>query len=345
MPNSLSGNLVVAPTISGNIANETTLSASLAIAIGLDSTITIPKDFQCEGANITLPALSLYGEGFDTVEANASFTLPSLILTATGVASVNGIGTVKIPLLVVSAEGSLSLIGEANLTLPSLVFSAQGLIEESGNLSISLPSLEISAAGIFGVSGTLEQTLPVFSISATGLISVNGTANISLPIFTISASESLTDYLNMVMNIRNKALTLYNNYNFNSMCQFNGKSFGATETAIHDLDNGTTDNNTNIEWNFKTGYLDLHQGVKKKLIQAWFSYKSDGDLILSVICADGEEYEYSLEGINITEEGLRVKVGKGIRKNYVALNVKNVSGSSIVLDTIALNFEKLGKIR
>jgi hypothetical protein len=341
----LYGNLVITPAISGVIANATSLSGSLIIPIGLHATMTLPRDYECEGASISLPVFSIYGEGNDSAEANASVSLPALEISATGAVSAIGEGEIKLPLLVVFAEGYSSIVGVANLTLPRFTFLAKGIIEETGEFSANLPLFTISAAGIVGVSGTLEKSFPAFSISATGIVSVIGVANISLPMLTISASESFANYLNMVINIRNKALTLYNNYNFNSMCQFNGKSYGATETAIYDLDNGTTDNGTNIEWNFKTGYLDLHQTVKKKLRQIWFSYKSDGDIMLTIIQSDGEEYEYLLEGINITDEGLRVKVGKGIKKNYLALNVSNISGSSIALDAMALNFDKLDKIR
>ncbi|MFA5160320.1 MAG: hypothetical protein WC484_07455 [Candidatus Omnitrophota bacterium] len=341
----LYGSLVISPAISGVIANATSLSGSLVVSIGLHSTMTLPRDYVCDGADISLPVFTVYGEGYDSIEANASVSLPALEVEATGTLSTIGEGIIRLPLIVVFAEGYPSIIGEAEISLPRLTLSAKGQIEEIGEFSANLPVLTISAAGIIGVSGTFEETLPMFSVSATGIISVIGTANISLPMLTISASEAYANYLNMVMNIRNKALTLYDNYDFNSMCQFNGKSFGATETAIFDLDNGTTDNGTDIDWNFKTGYLDLHQTEKKKLRQIWFSYKSNGDIMLTVIQPDGEEYEYLLEGIDITDEGLRVKVGKGIRKNYLALDIKSVSGSSITLDTMALNFDKLGKIR
>jgi hypothetical protein len=145
----------------------------------------------------------------------------------------------------------------------------------------------------------------------------------------------------MVMNLKNRALTLYDNYDFNSMCRFNDKHFGATKTGIFDLDTGTTDAGTLISWNAKTGYLDLEQKVKKKAKQAWLSYKSSGDIMLTVIQPNGEEYEYTLDGYDTTENGLRVKFGKGIRSKYIALDIKSIDGSSITLDTLKLHLEKL----
>ena len=92
-----------------------------------------------------------------------------------------------------------------------------------------------------------------------------------------------------------------------------------------------------IEWNWKTGYLDLEQIQKKKLVEAWLSYKTDGDIKFTVMQPNGEEYEYILQGIDPTETGLRLKFGRGIRTKYVALNVSNIDGSSIDLDELKLH--------
>jgi hypothetical protein len=64
-----------------------------------------------------------------------------------------------------------------------------------------------------------------------------------------------------------------------------------------------------------------------------------------VIQPDGEEYEYSLEGIYITETGVRVKIGKGLRSKYVALDIKNVDGSTLTLDALKLHLDKVMKER
>jgi hypothetical protein len=150
----------------------------------------------------------------------------------------------------------------------------------------------------------------------------------------------------MVMNLKNKGLTEYSNYVFNSMCRFNGVHLGATRTGIYNLDSGDTDAGSIINWNFRTGYLDMvEQGVKKKVRQAWLSYKSSGDIILTVIQPDGESYEYDLTGYEVYETGLRVKFGKGFRSRYLAFDVSNIDGSTITLDALKLQFDKVLKER
>jgi hypothetical protein len=149
----------------------------------------------------------------------------------------------------------------------------------------------------------------------------------------------------MVMNLKNQALTIYKNYNFNSMCQFNGVPLGATKTGIYNLNSGETDDGTVIDWNIKTGLIDLEQVVKHKLRQAWISYKTNGDILFTVILPDGTEYEYALKGIDNTENGLRVKFGKGIRSKYIALDIENINYSTFELDELKLHFQKTQQVR
>jgi hypothetical protein len=149
----------------------------------------------------------------------------------------------------------------------------------------------------------------------------------------------------MAVNIKNLGLTLLNNYYFNSFCRFNGKHLGADSTHIYDLDTGTTDNGTNIVWNIRTPYLDLQIKEKKRLHYAWLSYKSNGDLTVTVHHPDGTYYEALLDGIYTTETGMRVKFGKGDDTKYTALDIKNVSGSTIIMDVIRLHMFKVGGFR
>ena len=147
----------------------------------------------------------------------------------------------------------------------------------------------------------------------------------------------------MVINIRNNALTLYANYNFNSLASFKGLSLGASATGIANLNSGTKDNNTDIEWNFRTGYLDMRMSDERRINEAWFSFRSDGNCVVTIIYPDGNLYEYELVGYEIIDSGVRVKFGKGIKEKYLALDVKSKDGSSIVLDSIRANLDSVGK--
>jgi hypothetical protein len=256
-----------------------------------------------------------------------------------GYSSGESILTVGIPKYSIKLSGQQEIQGTLNAILPREQFKATAFINETGVLTVAIPMVLFTGTVEEGSQGTLNITIPSYRITLDGYVSAEATLNITIPMPIFHAEQLVesTDYLTMVMNTKNKALTLYDNYLFNSLCAFGGKHFGATSTGIFDLDAGTMDNGSFIEWNIKTGYLDLEQTQKKKLVEAWTSYKTDGDIKFTVIQPNGEEYEYILQGIDPTETGLRLKFGRGIRSKYVALNIKNIDGSSIDLDELKLH--------
>jgi hypothetical protein len=331
-------------SISGTMDFEpiSVLESNLAIQLVMSGTINAPVWYECWGASIEFPVFTVSATGIFDCFGNASINLPFFTFEASGINDALGNASFELPVISVSATGQTDIIGTASFSLPRLTIDASTLISSIGDASITFPLLSVYGVGQDGAVGTFNKSLPMFKLSAGTFNEILGDGDIVLPMFTLITSVlPTTAYLSMVMNLKNRALTLYDNYDFNSLCRFKDKHFGATKTGIYDLDTGTTDNGTLIDWNFRTGYLDLEQKNKKKLKQAWLSYKSDGDLILTVIQPNGDEYEYSLQGIDSTENGLRVKFGKGIRSKYVALDIKNVDGSTITLDTLKLHLDKL----
>ena len=312
------------------------ISANLPITFGMNGSLS----YGIIGSlQFTLPILSIRLDGVIDTEGTLNLNIPMLIVTMSGRSSVEGVLTVDIPSYSIKLTGQQEIEGALNVLLPRRKFKATGFINETGVLTVTIPMIRFTADMEEGAGGTLNVTIPSYRITLDGYVSAEATLNITIPMPIFHAEQLVEsdDYLTMVMNTKNKALTLYDNYLFNSLCAFGGKHFGATATGIFYLDSDTKDNGAMIEWNIKTGYLDLEQGQKKKLVEAWLSYKTDGDIKFTVMQPNGEEYEYILQGIDPTETGLRLKFGRGIRTKYVALNISNIDGSSIDLDELKLH--------
>jgi hypothetical protein len=312
------------------------ISGSIPLSFGLKGNLGYQTGGQMA---FTLPAISAHFDGTVDTQGVLNVILPMLDVYMSARVSTEGVLSITLPKHSIKFTGQQEVQGVLNVILPRLGFKAAGVIDENGVLNVSLPMPRISLVAEVNNEGVLTVQLPAYRIHMDAYSSVEGTLNVVLPMLLFHAEQLIgsDDYLTMVMNTKNKALTLYNNYLFNSLCAFGGKHFGATDTGIFDLDSGTKDNGTPIEWNILTGYLDLEQGQKKKLIEAWASYKTDGDIKFTVVQPDGQRYEYILEGIDTTETGLRLKFGKGIRTKYVALNISNIDGSSIGLDELKLH--------
>jgi hypothetical protein len=335
--------LSISPRFHSHIDVSPLVNARFAISPCIKSTSTwdiVPEP----GFSITVPMITAKLEGMLSAQGTLNIETPAMLFYAEGSDAPRGSFEASVPKLLFYAQGVVGEVGTLNIVIPALTAIFSAVEDVTGIINVYIPAPQFSFNLAEGATGSLYLDLPTQTIHLSGNVSSEGTMNISLPMFRVSFSFLPKDYLSMVMNIKNRALTEYSNYSFNSLCSFNGKSFGATSTAIYEL-TGDTDTGTLIDWNFRTGYLDLEQKFKKKLKQAWFSYKTDGDLILTVIQPNGESYEYHLEGIDTTETGVRVKFGKGIRSKYVALDVKNLDGSTITLDVLKLHLEKLVKPR
>lgn len=267
--------------------------------------------------------------------------LPLFSFLAVGQDNPIGMMNISLPGLQLAGEGDYPPEGDLAGKLPPLRFRATGVINESGSLSITIPALQASLAVRNDIDGTLTIALPSLRADLEGVSSIEGTLSVTIPMLEMLLMNSLgADFQNMVLNLRNSALTEYSNYDFNSLCNFNGVNLGATATHIFNLDLGTKDDDVEIVWNFRTAYLDLDARNLGKIREVWFSYKSDGDIMVTAVTADGSSYEYPLTGMEVTEDGIRVKFGRGLRRQYLAIDVSNLYGSSIVLDSMKLLIEK-----
>jgi hypothetical protein len=289
---------------------------------------------------LNIPLLYVRLDGVVDIQSTLQVNIPFVDVYMSGYDSMEGILTIGIPKYSIKLTGQQEIQGTLNAILPRQQFKATAFINETGVMTVTIPMVLFTGTVEEGNQGALNVTIPTYRIALDGHVSAEATLNIVIPMLLFHAEQLVEsdDYLTMAMNTKNKALTIFNNYLFNSLCAFGGKHFGATSTGIFDLDaDKNKDNGEMIEWNWKTGYLDLEQIQKKKLVEAWLSYKTDGDIKFTVMQPNGEEYEYILQGIDPTETGLRLKFGRGIRTKYVALDISNIDGSSISLDELKLH--------
>lgn len=270
---------------------------------------------------------------------------PSLLFSSTGTLSpISNIKTI-FPVLQFSATAIQSAISNLTLTSPLLQFSASGIVSSIVSLATIFPSLIFKATGLVGDSVQITSSFPSLKFTATAHWTGSNTIDIDIPLILFNAlarnsvildadGQEITGGLALVMNTRNFAMTEYDNYGYNSLFEVDGKVFGTTSTGIHEL-TGDTDNGSPISWHFKTGKIDLEKDIKTKVRYAWLSYRPSGDLILTV--DDGEnQYEYDVESYKQIDNGVRIKLGKGLRNRFIQIELENVNGESVVFDHLRL---------
>ncbi len=288
--------------------------------------------------NGSLPSIQgiLYGGGI------ANFNLARMTFASTGVIEVSG--SLVLPLsLSLTSTGLTAILGSFSNTISKFSLSSDGVRFITG---ILVPNLLTSfdSTGFTGIIGNMDFTISRTTEAFTAAIESHGNGTFSIK-FGFGAEGSQTSFRAMVLNLKNNGLTEYLNYNFNSLCSFNGKYFGANTTGIYEL-TGTQDVSTNISWRIVTSRFDLEtDNVKKRLLYAWIGCKPSGDLTLTVIQPDGTQYAYTADSVNTVDNGIRVKFGKGVKSRYVDFELKNIANESIILDKLRIFVEPTTKKR
>ncbi len=174
--------------------------------------------------------------------------------------------------------------------------------------------------------------------------SINGSITAELPVVTPTSVSDSQAFAVLCINTRNSGLTTFEGFPFNSFCKYNGAYLGCARDGIYEISKDyDSDDGDDINWQLRTGYVDLESDEAQKQIRhAWLGYKSDGDLVLTVVAADGNEYPYEISGASEDEGGIRVKFGKGMKQRYVAFDLKNMSGATMRLDKLKIFAEAVG---
>jgi hypothetical protein len=292
--------------------------------------IAYPKNFPYEGiGESSLAALTGSAEGETHTPGRGVGILPPFTLEAG-----EGIGTT-----IQQATGAPELAGFSS--------SGEGITIAMGSSTADLPALESDGDSISINLGSGSPSLPAVESSGVG-ISINlGTSAGQLAALIVSAGaetiRATPTYFGVAVNMRNKGITDYSGFDFNSFAILNGKLYGASTTGIHLLE-GADDNGTDIDAHIKTGTIDLHSENVRRIVDAWLTLRINGNGTFTVY-EDEESTGYS-EAVNVDNELMhdeRVKLAKGLKGRFDAFEFANAGGSDFDLAGLAVNTREITK--
>jgi len=136
-------------------------------------------------------------------------------------------------------------------------------------------------------------------------------------------------------NLSNNASSQYTNFDFNSMCRFNGVILAAGAGGLFKACCGSDDNGTDIDAYFtpvKTNFGSLN---KKRERHVYLAGECDGEMQVDLICDDKAAigpYEVAFQPTE-GQQRRRVKVGASDFA-YASHKVGNVDGSNFSIDII-----------
>lgn len=153
--------------------------------------------------------------------------------------------------------------------------------------------------------------------------------------FGIGLTRAGETYTGVVMNMSNKAVTEYSNYNFNSLGSWNAVSYGATDTDIYQL-TGADDAGTNIASYLVTALTTMGTRYTNRVERAYLGLRNDGTVHLRIVARQDDDTKvshiYSLTETGNTLRRERVKLGRGVRATYWQFELRNEDGADFELD-------------
>lgn len=155
----------------------------------------------------------------------------------------------------------------------------------------------------------------------------------------------MTEKLGLCLNIDGNQLSQYANYNFNSMCKFNGVYLGAGDSGIFKLDDGNLDGTGEIEAFFELVTTDIGIANQKRIRTVYLGYETDGDLTLTLKDDDGNERRFSVEANHLgnKEHTAKISIGRDGKGRFWMFRIDNVNGSDFSVDSIEAVPVILGK--
>lgn len=323
---SLSESAGVADSITGDVFKFLSIAGNIPVLQG--------KGVASElGWYITHPALIFGG----AIAGNIPVFTGLLTFTTDRALNVTGHIPVIDGSLTIGRDEGIDIAGSIPEMSASLSLVAYPLTHISGDIPVIRGTLTMTAGAAFAIAGTI----PVFTGRITACKDTSLAIAGNIPVLTghLAMPESVWEIL--ALNLKNVGLTTHTGYPFNSLCRFKGKILGAGNDGIYEIDPSyTTDNGTAIAAEIETGLFDLEaEGMRKRVRHAWLGYESSGDLVFTVVLADGTEYAYAVDDVATTETGIKVQIGKGIKSRYLAFNIKNAAGSSFKLDKLRVFVE------
>jgi len=238
------------------------------------------------------------------------------------------------------ANGQYSFALEVHITLTE----GLGL---SDSVSVNAIRILTLSEGLgLADSATSTRIVPLTlteSLSLTDTITASGIYGLVLSESlllqdTVGDNGALVAY---VVNSNTGAMTTYNNFNFNSFAQLDGKFYGMTSDGLFEV-TGDTDSGVAIDARIDFGTTDLQTPevsgeVLKRLSSVYFGVNTVGDMMLKVT-ANGLDNLYTLSASTATSLHTgRLLLGKGVAARYWDFELTNTNGGDFTLESISFH--------
>lgn len=196
----------------------------------------------------------------------------------------------------------------------------------------------MTSTGVVAGIMTSEVVLDARMDSSAALSSIFSLASVQEAIMrSVATASALTgvpesEFQTWVFNMDSKGSTTYSNFGFNSYARIGDQYYGASESGLFALD-GDTDVGEPIRGVIGLGQRNFGTSAKKTVVDCYVGMSGEGRLVLKVI-AEGQPYLYRTRSFSDQMQQQKIDLGKGLRTNYVTLELFNEEGQDFEIDAV-----------
>jgi NHL repeat len=227
-----------------------------------------------------------------------------------------------------SLVATLPSIGLTGTETNGLLFAMQSTIPR-----ITMAS-ELDIIAGFEMAGTLPKLAMQASLAEDCLYSLVA----SMPKIRFEAylkQQVGNNFVTIVLNTDNFAVTEYNNYNFDSIAELEGKYYAVGPSGLVRLD-GSDDAGTKIQGIVRFSQIDLHKKVVSRIVDAYLSGEISGKVSVRIVQESQDDYLYFIEDVIGKLKAYRVKAPKNMRDRFASYEISNVDGASIEIEELSV---------
>ncbi len=149
------------------------------------------------------------------------------------------------------------------------------------------------------------------------------------------------------MNTKNWAVSEYDNYDFNSFCEYERERYyGAKSDGIYEIGGPVTeildDEGVDISAEISKTRIGLGVSNEKKIVETYINLESAGDLLFQVD-ADSKSQTYLLSNGKPDLHTLYHAPGKGLVGRFLGWTIKNHNGSDLKINEIETLIDVLSR--
>ena len=161
--------------------------------------------------------------------------------------------------------------------------------------------------------------------------------------------EGAEEFQMFVVNSETTGVSTYSGLRFTSLCSFKGQVYGTDEGGIKLL-SGNDDNGESIRTLLRTRNIEVNEGVKANIYDAYIGVANDGELYFRTTTDDGVErtYKTAARPKAVTSAAQypverRIQLAQGVRSVYYTFELETVDGKHIEYDTIRWSIAELSR--